>query len=113
MVIASSILPAVEVGAGHVEQDGLIRRIQEEQGQRRPIAYPFRPRAFHAGYFGYPRRGAINGALSQRIREVGSIIYNVEATGSATARPEFSADSVPVPLETPPWKSVRCTARWE
>jgi len=48
------------VGAGHVEHDGLIRRIQEEQGARRPIAYPYRPRAFHAGYFGYPRRGSIN-----------------------------------------------------
>lgn len=102
-----------QVGAGYVEQDGLIRRIQEEQGPRRPIAYPFRPRAFHAGFFGYRRRGVINGALSHRIREVGAIIYNVEAMHYAADRPEFSADSVPVSLETPPWKHVRCTARWE
>jgi hypothetical protein len=101
------------VGAGHVEHDGLIRRIQEEQGARRPIAYPYRPRAFHAGYFGYPRRGSINSALSHRIREVGATIYDLEAMHSAPDRPEFSADSVPVSLETPPWRQVRCTARWE
>jgi hypothetical protein len=101
------------VGAGHVEHDGLIRRIQEEQGARRPIAYPYRPRAFHAGYFGYPRRGSINGALSHRIREVGATIYDLEAMHSAPDRPEFSADSVPVSLETPPWRQVRCTARWD
>jgi hypothetical protein len=101
------------VGAGHVEHDGLIRRIQEEQGARRPIAYPYRPRAFHAGYFGYPRRGSINGALSHRIREVGATIYDLEAMHSAPDRPEFSADSVPVSLETPPWRQVRCTGRWE
>jgi len=101
------------VGAGHVEHDGLIRRIQEEQGARRPIAYPYRPRAFHAGYFGYPRGGSINGALSHRIREVGATIYDLEAMHSAPDRPEFSADSVPVSLETPPWRQVRCTARWE
>jgi hypothetical protein len=98
-----------QVGAGYVEHDGLIRRIQEQQGARRPIAYPFRPRAFHAGYFGYRRRSAINGALSQRIREVGAIIYHVDRAASG---PEFSADSLPVSLETPPWKGVRCTARW-
>jgi hypothetical protein len=100
-----------QVGVAHVEHDGLIRRIQEEQGARRPIAYPYRPRAFHAGLFGYQRR-AINGALSQRIREVGEIIYNVDAMHAGEAGPEFAADSVPVSLETPPWKSVRCTARW-
>jgi hypothetical protein len=103
---------ASRVGAGHVEHDGLIRRIQEEHGARRPIAYPYRPRAFHAGFFGYPRRAAINGALSQRIREVGETIYNIEAMHAAEAGPKFSADSVPVSLDTPPWKSVRCTGRW-
>ena len=101
------------VGAGHVEQDGLIRRIQEEHGTRRPIAYPFRPRAFHAGYFGYhaarrDQRRAVT-AYPRGRRD------HLQHRGrhSASARPEFSADSVPVPLETPPWKSVRCTARWE
>jgi hypothetical protein len=103
---------ASKVGAAYVEHDGLIRRIQEEQGARRPIAYPYRPRAFHAGFFGYQRHSAINGALSQRIREVGETIYSVEAMHAAEAGPEFSADSVPISLDTPPWKSVRCTARW-
>jgi len=103
---------ASQVGAGYVEHDGLIRRIQEEQGARRPIAYPYRPRAFHAGFFGYQRRLAANGALSQRIRAVGESIYSVEAMRASEAGTEFSADSVPISLDTPPWKSVRCTGRW-
>ncbi|HEY4880656.1 MAG TPA: hypothetical protein VIH80_00615 [Steroidobacteraceae bacterium] len=101
-----------QVGGGHVEQDALIRRIQEQVGARRPIVFPFRPRAFHAGYYAYRRGSSSNGALSQRVREVGEIIYNIEAMRNVDPQPEFSADSVPVSLETPPWKSVRCTARW-
>jgi hypothetical protein len=46
------------------------------------------------------------------MREVGEIIYSVEVMHSAAAGPEFCADSVPVSLETPPWKKVRSTARW-
>jgi hypothetical protein len=103
--------PRSQVGAAHAEHVGLIRRIQEEQGARRPIAYPYRPRAFHAGFFAHQRRG-INSVLSQRVREVGASIYNVEAMHAAQSGAEFAADSVPVSLETPPWKRVRCTARW-
>jgi hypothetical protein len=101
------------VGAGFVDQNGLIRRIQEEQGARRPIAYPYRPRAFHAGVFSYRRRGALNGGLPQRIREVGAIIYNVQNADADESGPQFAPDSVPITLDTPPWKSVRCTDRWD
>ena len=101
--------PDSQVGAGYVEQDGLIRRIQASQGSR-PIAYPYRPRGFHAGYVGYHRPGSIPGTLQQRIRQVGEVIYNVEAMRAAAERPESFYDSMPVPLETPAWRSVRFQA---
>ena len=63
------------IGAGYVEQDGLIRRIQEASGQAHPIAYPYRPRGYHAGFVGYHRRGSISGNLRARIGEVGEVIY--------------------------------------
>lgn len=99
--------PASRVGAAYVEQDGLIRRIQESQGEARPIAYPYRPRAYHAGYVGYHRRGSLSGTLRERIRAVGEVIYDVEAMRAAVERPAFFHDSVPIPLTTPTWHSVR------
>jgi hypothetical protein len=102
--------PDSRIGAGYVEQDGLIRRIQESQGVRRPIAYPYRPRGFHAGYIGYHRPGSIPGTLAERIRQVGEVIYNVEAMRAAAERPEAFHDSMPVPLETPAWQTLRFQA---
>jgi hypothetical protein len=98
--------PLSRLGSGFVEQDGLIRRIQEAQGERRPIAYPFRPRAFHAGFIGYHRSGHLSGSLAERIRTVGRVIYNCDTMRQAIQNPEHIADSVPVPLETPAWQSL-------
>jgi hypothetical protein len=99
--------PRSHIGAGYVEQDGLIRRIQESAGEVNPIAYPYRPRAFHAGFFGYHRGDAVQGTLQERIRAVGDVIYNIEAMRRSAERPEFFHDSVPVPLDTPRWESLR------
>jgi hypothetical protein len=99
--------PASRVGAGYVEQDGLIRRIQEAQGERAPIAYPYRPRAFHAGFIGYHRSGRLQGKLAARIQQVGGIIYNSETMRQAIENPEHIADSIPIPLDTPPWQTLR------
>jgi hypothetical protein len=98
--------PSSQVGAGYVEQDGLIRRVQEAQGEQRPIAYPYRPRAYHAGFIGYHRAGRLEGSLRERIRQVGSIIYNSESMRQAIANPEHIADSIPIPLDTPPWQTL-------
>ena len=98
--------PSSQVGAGYVEQDGLIRRVQEAQGEQRPIAYPDRPRAYHAGFIGYHRAGRLEGSLRERIRQVGSIIYNSESMRQAIANPEHIADSIPIPLDTPPWQTL-------
>lgn len=99
--------PDSRIGAGYVEQDGLIRRIQEHAGDAHLIAYPYRPRAYHGGFFGYHRRGALEGTLAERIRRVGEVIYNSEAMLRAAERPEYFEDSMPVPLDTPHWASLR------
>jgi hypothetical protein len=98
--------PRSRVGADQVEQDGLIRRIQESTGEAHAIAYPYRPRAFHAG-FGYPRPGTLEGTLRERIRAVGAVIYNAEAMRRAAEQSEFIEDSMPVPLDTPHWQALR------
>jgi hypothetical protein len=47
--------PKSRIPAGNAEQDGLIHRIIEaEQGT---TGYPFSPRAYHAGFVGYHRKG--------------------------------------------------------
>jgi hypothetical protein len=102
--------PDSRIGAGYVEQDGLIRRIQESTGEAHPIAYPYLPRSFHAGYFGYHRPGEVEGSLRERIRAVGAIIYNAEAMRRIAERPEFFEDSIPVPLDTPRWETLRYQA---
>jgi hypothetical protein len=98
--------PTSRVGARFTEQDGLIRRVQEALGERRPIAYPFRPRAYHAGFVGYHRPGRLEGDLAKRIGTVGGVIYNFERMRQATHNPAHFADSVPVPLETPSWQCL-------
>jgi hypothetical protein len=101
-----SQFPSSQLGAGYTEQDGLIRRIQEAQGERVPIAYPYRPRAFHAGFIGYHRAGRLRGTLSERIQQVGNIIYNSDTMRQAIDNPEHVADSVPITLDTPPWQKL-------
>jgi hypothetical protein len=96
---------ASTIGLGFVEQDGLIRRIQEQSGC--PIAWPCVPRAFHSGFYGYNRPGGLTGSLQARIHELGQTIYDVEAMRSAAGRPEFVDTTLPSELETPPWGALR------
>ncbi len=87
------------------EQDGLIRRIQEQRPDL-PIAYPHVPRAYHAGYYGYNRPKKIAGPLPQRIAEVRKTITSPEAMRLASLRPEYFADSEPVSLTVEPWQTL-------
>ncbi len=50
-----SRFPASAIPPGHCEQDGLINRVREATGGA--TAYPATPRAYHAGFYGYNRRG--------------------------------------------------------
>lgn len=57
--------PHSRIPAGNAEQDGLIHRVIEaEQGV---TGYPFSPRAYHAGFVGYHRKGLqLQGTLAER-----------------------------------------------
>jgi hypothetical protein len=95
--------PGSRVGLGFVEQDGLLRRIQEAGA--RPIAYPCLPRAFDAGFYGYNRPGGLPGSLAERVAALGRIIYSPEAMREAALRPEYAAVSEPINLRPPPWQA--------
>lgn len=96
--------PRSPIGGAYVEQDGLIRRIQEAQDQ--PTAWPHVPRAFHAGWYGYNRPKRIEGSLQQRIDLVGRTIYDPDAMLKASISPAYYADSIPQPLEVEGWEGV-------
>jgi hypothetical protein len=96
--------PASRVGLSFVEQDGLIRRIQESS--RLPIAYPCLPRAYDAGFYGYNRPGGIAGPVHSRRARLGEIIYDRARLRALTA-PEFANQCVPIDLEPPAWRVQR------
>lgn len=61
--------PNSQVHPSHAEQDGLIHRVIEQVGGH--TTYPFVPRAYHAGFIGYHRKGAeIGGTPEQQARKI-------------------------------------------
>jgi hypothetical protein len=97
--------PGSAVSLAFVEQDGLIRRIQEVL--QRSVVYPCVARAYHAGFYGYNRPGGADGSLREKINHIGSIIYDVDAMRAASNRAGIAADSVPVALSCGEWKVQR------
>jgi hypothetical protein len=96
--------PASAVGLGFVEQDGLLRRIQERSAI--PIAYPCVPRCYDAGFYGYNRPGGIEGPLQDRVRRLAATIYSADALRNATD-PGQRQSCVPVSLQPPHWQVQR------
>ena len=81
--------PDSRINPGYSEQDGLLNRIAELEG--RPVAYPLAPRAYHAGFHGYNRRGVhLPGSVEQRAdRLLG--MTTAELNAHAEAYPDHSA----------------------
>jgi hypothetical protein len=98
--------PASRISLGFVEQDGLLRRIQERS--ELPIAYPCLPRAYDAGFYGYNRPGGIEGSLRERVQALDAIIYDQERMRGVTS-PEFADRCVSVGLQPPAWETLRLT----
>jgi hypothetical protein len=96
--------PASRIGLGFVEQDGLIRRIQERAAH--PIAWACMPRAFHAGFYGYNRSGGIEGGLSSRIKLLADTIYDRDLMRQAAGQAEDIDVSMPTDLQLPAWKTL-------
>jgi hypothetical protein len=64
-----STFPDSEIPAQNAEQDGLIHRIGEGKGL--PTIYPFVPRAYHAGFYGYHRKGRkLSGTAMDRAEQI-------------------------------------------
>lgn len=102
--------PGSSVSIGYVEQDGLIRRIQE--AAEIPIAYPCVPRAYDAGFYGYNRPGAVEGDLQTRIRRLGETIYNENVLQEA-AGPVHGKNCIPISLAPGAWESLtRLDVAW-
>jgi hypothetical protein len=102
--------PDSGIGLGFVEQDGLIRRIQEQSVY--PIAWPCVPRAFHAGFrgaqgnwqnFALPEHAK---PLDERIQRLAGTLYSAEAMRAAVDRPEFLQSCMPCELEVPSWHEL-------
>jgi hypothetical protein len=97
--------PTSTIGLGFVEQDGLVRRIQEQSSH--PIAWPCVPRAFHSGFYGYNRPSGIEGSMRDRVQLLAETIYDRDAMRRAAGRPEFIDTCMPCELELPPWSALR------
>jgi hypothetical protein len=100
--------PRSSIGLGFVEQDGLIRRIQERSPY--PIAWPCVPRAFHAGFYG-ARGGwqhfkcpeAAGPPLADRIDLLGRTIYCADTIRRVIDHQTFLQTCIPSRLELPRW----------
>lgn len=95
--------PGLPIGKSYAEQDGLIRRIQMTAGEDAPIAWPWRPRAYHAGFYGKNRGAGPRIKLEQRMQHLADIIYSDEAMRTFAKNPAWYEDSKPINLQTPPW----------
>lgn len=85
--------PGSRIPAGNAEQDGLIHRIAERDGLT--TMYPAVPRAYHAGFTGYNRRGAkLAGSIEQRAQQILAMTSD-ELNASAHSYPDHQA----VPLD--------------
>lgn len=93
--------PNSKIGKYFVEQDGLIRRVQEELYQH-PIAFPHVPRAFHGGFYGYNRGRKIEGTLAKKIEELRRICFS-DSEMKKVNTPRFYEDSRPENLDIPEW----------
>jgi hypothetical protein len=96
--------PKSRIGLGFVEQDGLIRRVQQQSTAS--IAWPCVPRAFHAGFYGYNRSGGISGDLQQRIETLSRTIYSRDSMRDAVTQPQFLESSLPCELRLPAWTQL-------
>lgn len=106
--------PGSTIGLGYVEQDGLIRRIQERSPL--PIAWPCVPRAFHSGFFGarggwhnFTHPAGAGESFQDRVQLLTDTIYSADAMRQAVVRnsgerAEFIASCMPCSLDPPAWK---------
>lgn len=90
--------PKSSIGRDFIEQDGLIHRISESGNC--PVAFPMKPRCFHAGLYGKNRGHYPKGKLMDRIEYVKSIVYYETELKKHVQNEYFLYDSKPTDLNT-------------
>lgn len=96
--------PNSRIGNAFVEQDGLHRRVMIQHGLYN--AFSFDGFAFHAGFYGYNRKGTgrVTGPLTAKVEKARAIAFNKRALLELVKRSGYSMsyynDSEPVPLKT-------------
>jgi hypothetical protein len=91
--------PRSRIPRGNAEQDGLLNRCAEDWGAK--TVYAFRPRAYHAGFVGYHRKGeALQGSVSARADRL-LTMGTAELNRSAYSYPDHRAVDLDAPLDTP------------
>lgn len=94
--------PNSPIGAQFVEQDGLHRRVMGDQ----EVAFSYDGFAFHAGFYGYNRKGKfrVTGSISEKVAKIRDIAFNANKLKEMVAASEYGMhyyyDSEPVPLKT-------------
>jgi len=97
--------PNTAIPAGHAEQDGLLHRQQEHLGI--PTMYGAVPRAYHAGFVGYHRKGAMpDGTVEERARKI--LAMNADELND---RARSYKDHTTIDLDAER-KSVRYVVEW-
>ena len=98
-------LPGNIIGRHFVEQDGLIRRCIQDKVQ---ALFPHVPRAFHAGFIGYNRRGRKPEGVTvdQKAKRVKEIATDPELMKRYVERPEYYEDSKPINLVNENWEQL-------
>lgn len=90
--------PHSKIGRDFIEQDGLIHRISE--AGNKSVAFPQRPRCFHAGLYGKNRGKYPTGKLQDRIDFVRSVVYDSEQLKKHVQNEYFFYDSCPIDLKS-------------
>ena len=87
------------VGNRFTEQDGLIRRIVEKTDLK--IAYPHVARAYHAGFYGYNRKGkGRHLSYDEKVELVRQVAFNPDMMKEHSVNEGYYKDSKPIDLDT-------------
>lgn len=105
--------PKSKIGKYFCEQDGLIRRIQEQRPEL-PIAYPVIPRAFHGGFYGYNRTAKYKmpETWEERVSDIYRISFSDKELKNVVSQEFAYNDSRPFSLTIPKYGSINKVAHY-
>lgn len=89
------VFPKSSIPVGNAEQDGLLHRYAERAGM--PTVYPAVPRAYHAGFVGYHRKGE---PLSGTLQECSDALIAMDADEMNRRAGSYN-DHATTPLSSP------------